>query len=840
MSNFESSIILYRALLSKNHNDSAEILKKEIESKYQSQLSRSDYLGQKHPLDLDSFLSRYPNINNVTFDEILKQLKSHADSQLPFQLPVESYLLSGPQSLVRTQETLNNECIQYKVNSLPCKRLHGPAYPNKSVNILKHIQATRLRGPVGIRRSVPVEFYSRTVLYRRIFGHLAPVYCVTFDMTGQFIFTGADDYLIKIWSARDGRLLSTLRGHSGEITDLSINFENQLLASGSTDKYIRIWDLRTGKMIECLNTHTAMITSVKFSPYNRHGSDRYLISTSNDGTVVFWTYHVNNFGFRKLKKLQERKRPGAQMVCSSFSVGGSFLACGSSDNSVYVYAFTPHSDPYKLLELEPHSNQVDSIQFCNHGFRFVSGSKDGTAIIWSYRKGDWKHIRLQMSDNPDENLHVSMVNWSKDDKYVITSLSDHSIKIWDSNNGQLMHVLKQHEQEVYLIEVHPIDPRIFLTGGHDGKIVLWDIERGITLKVFQNKIDSRNAASLYDCKFSPDGTMFVVTDSYGHLSLFGFGSDTPYQSIPDQMFFNYDYRGLVRDLNNFVMDEQTSLPPHLMSEYMQLVDMNGAPHPREFQYLVPNFKHADLIAPITDYQRQFIHKKIKEHSYAEDEEFLREKSSSPSAAGTSEINQKFINSYSNPPANSALRHSRRPQLARRTSPLPMQVNSRTQSSLRQQNQPSRVIETPDLPRRSTTSRLRSRRQPSPTSPPPSPPASSSPSPVIIRTRRTRTRVIRERRDWDHEPQPRSSRRVSRRIRYFEQETTETEEDEPIVRPQTSRQATIHDGETTEVETDSTEINYELPQQQTIVQPIPTRASARIRQKYKGRKRRRYH
>jgi hypothetical protein len=31
-------------------------------------------------------------------------------------------------------------------------------------------------------------------------GHNLAVYCVTFDMTGDRVITGADDWLVKVWS----------------------------------------------------------------------------------------------------------------------------------------------------------------------------------------------------------------------------------------------------------------------------------------------------------------------------------------------------------------------------------------------------------------------------------------------------------------------------------------------------------------------------------------------------------------------------------------------------------------------------------------------------------------
>lgn len=56
--------------------------------------------------------------------------------------------------------------------------------------------------------------------------------------------------------------------------------------------------------------------------------------------------------------------------------------------------------------------------------------------------------------------------------------------------------------------------------------------------------------------------------------------------IADQMFFHTDYRPLIRDTNNFVLDEQTQQAPHLMPPPF-LVDVDGNPHHPRYQRLVP-------------------------------------------------------------------------------------------------------------------------------------------------------------------------------------------------------------------------------------------------------------
>lgn len=128
---------------------------------------------------------------------------------------------------------------------------------------------------------------------RRTLGHLSAVYCVLFDRSGKYIITGADDLLVKLWSAIDGRLLATFRGASAEITDIAINLDNTLLAAGSLDHILRVWDLQTGGPIAVLCSHTGMITSVNFCPSPRM-DPKYLVTTSTDGSVAFWQYTIKN------------------------------------------------------------------------------------------------------------------------------------------------------------------------------------------------------------------------------------------------------------------------------------------------------------------------------------------------------------------------------------------------------------------------------------------------------------------------------------------------------------------------------------------------------------------
>uniref|UniRef100_A0A8C3MG98 Uncharacterized protein n=1 Tax=Geospiza parvula TaxID=87175 RepID=A0A8C3MG98_GEOPR len=528
--------------------------------------------------------------------QICKRIGPILDKEIPPSISrVNSLLGAGRQSLLRTAKDCRNTV--WKGSAFAA--LHRGRPPEMPVNygtppnLVEVHRAKQLTGYAKFSTSFPGSMYQHVKMHRRILGHLSSVYCVAFDRTGHRIFTGSDDCLVKIWSTHNGRLFATLRGHSAEISDMAVNYENTMIAAGSCDKMIRVWCLRTCAPVAVLHGHTGSITSLQFSPMVK-GSLRYMVSTGADGTVCFWQWDTDSMKFNtKPVKFTEKPRPGVQMLCSSFSVGGMFLATGSTDHVIRMYFFGSET-PEKIAELESHADKVDSIQFSNGGDRFISGSRDGTARIWRFEQAEWRSILLDMSDRLDTCAEedkfmkpkVTMIAWNQNDNYVVTAVNNHLLKVWNSSTGQLLHDLVGHADEVFVLETHPFDCRIMLSAGHDGNIFIWDITKGTKTKHYFNMIEGQGHGAVFDCKFSPDGQHFACTDSHGHLLIFGFGCSRPYEKIPDQMFFHTDYRPLLRDCNNYVLDEQTQQAPHLMPPPF-LVDVDGNPHPTKYQRLVP-------------------------------------------------------------------------------------------------------------------------------------------------------------------------------------------------------------------------------------------------------------
>ncbi|KAF4026946.1 hypothetical protein G4228_018738, partial [Cervus hanglu yarkandensis] len=347
------------------------------------------------------------------------------------------------------------------------------------------------------------------------------------------------------------------------------------------------------------------LSSVYCVAFDRSG--RRIFTGSDDCLVKIWATDDGRL-------LATLRGHSAEISDMAVNYENTLIAAGSCDKVVRVWCLRTCAP---VAVLQGHSASITSIQdkvvavqFCNNGdsLRFVSGSRDGTARIWQYQQQEWKSIVLDMATKMTGNnlssgedkvtkLKVTMVAWDRYDTTVITAVNNFLLKVWNSITGQLLHTLSGHDDEVFVLEAHPFDQRIILSAGHDGNIFIWDLDRGTKIRNYFNMIEGQGHGAVFDCKFSPDGNHFACTDSHGHLLLFGFGCSKYYEKIPDQMFFHTDYRPLIRDANNYVLDEQTQQAPHLMPPPF-LVDVDGNPHPTKFQRLVPgreNCKDEQLI-----------------------------------------------------------------------------------------------------------------------------------------------------------------------------------------------------------------------------------------------------
>uniref|UniRef100_A0A1I8A725 Bromo domain-containing protein n=1 Tax=Steinernema glaseri TaxID=37863 RepID=A0A1I8A725_9BILA len=548
--------------------------------------ARIDFAGRSHDRRMEEYDHLSPGTGTELLD-IARTLFVLQNDRIPrWNLlngaPIR-FITGKKQSLTRTKESVLQRPTICDITT---------SHPNyaavEKMNVATRLMGRELGGRVKSYLTLPHSSFTKLRITHRILGHLSPIFCVNFDRTGRYVFTGADDCLIKVWDVEKGTLRFTFRGHERELSDISVNRENTMLATGSIDKTVRVFCLRSGKTLEVFNEHTAQLTVVRFLPY-ADGNDRYLMSTGNDGIVNFYKWNVLTSEFEKPTRFNERDVPNQRIVSYCYSPGGTFVAFGDTCRSIRIFRLSKEGVS-KLVVITTHNDRVDSMEWANTGIKFLSGSKDGVAKVWCLENGKFKSTDLVVEDASNSNkknaYRLTILCWSKDDSVVVTAGSDHLIRIWNWRNGTLRHVVKGHDAEAYVLVPHPIFHHYVLSAGHDGFIMVWDVRTGKVVTTVKDTNESQVNTALFDMAVSPDGTRVAAVDCQGCLLMLGINDHTTSGTVPDEQFFNTDYKELAFDQNGFCLDAGSGLAPHLMPPPI-LITGHGFPHDPSYQHLVP-------------------------------------------------------------------------------------------------------------------------------------------------------------------------------------------------------------------------------------------------------------
>lgn len=118
-------------------------------------------------------------------------------------------------------------------------------------------------------------------------AHRGAVAALAFHPDGVRLFSGGEDWLIKVWSLEDGALatpVGQMKGHSAPVSGLSFNPRSWLLASSGAESRIRIWSGEGDVPVEVTTMEGgAAVLDAAWSP-----SGTLLAGAAGDGQVKVW------------------------------------------------------------------------------------------------------------------------------------------------------------------------------------------------------------------------------------------------------------------------------------------------------------------------------------------------------------------------------------------------------------------------------------------------------------------------------------------------------------------------------------------------------------------------
>ncbi|XP_031478391.1 uncharacterized protein LOC116249298 isoform X1 [Nymphaea colorata] len=168
-----------------------------------------------------------------------------------------------------------------------------------------------------------------------------------------------------------------------------------------------------------------------------------------------------------------------------------------------------HANQTKIPErcsvyLTGHSKAVNAIHWCpTTAHLLASAGMDQTICVWNV----WTRGQKKVRTFHGHNAAVMDVRWSQHGLYLLTCGYDSRSRFFDVEKGvEIQHF--EEDQIVRVVRFHPENSNLFLSGGSNGSLRLWDIRVNKVVKEYVRKL-----GPILDIDISVNGKQFISSSN---------------------------------------------------------------------------------------------------------------------------------------------------------------------------------------------------------------------------------------------------------------------------------------------------------------------------------------
>jgi WD40 repeat protein len=338
---------------------------------------------------------------------------------------------------------------------------------------------------------------------------------------GQRLASAFEQRTVKVWDARTGNPILSLKGHTGVVRALSWSPDGMRLASASPGPAgspvfpggeLRIWNVEEGQQAMILEGHVLGAHAMSWSPDGR----RLASTGQSDPAVRVWDTRTGD----EILTLEGHTR---NLRPVSWSPDGKHLASGSGgkyQESKYLSGEVKVWDTdlgKEVLTLNGHTGLVTAVVWSPDGKRLAS-----TAIIWGNNPGFVAELKVWDKKTGKEVFSFQAplvardwrknhgVAWRPDGGRLASACGD-AVRVWDTQTWKQEFTLPAHTDAVSGLAWSPDGRRLAASCGDAVRV--WDAQAGkeeLTLLALGFSTSFVSAVS-----WSPDGRRLLCGSGGG-------------------------------------------------------------------------------------------------------------------------------------------------------------------------------------------------------------------------------------------------------------------------------------------------------------------------------------
>lgn len=327
-------------------------------------------------------------------------------------------------------------------------------------------------------------------------GHLARVQGAAFANEKDLVATASADQTIRVWNLRTGEMLSSHDGLGRPASCITWISNSTALIAGDDQGNVRLFPYPANKTANSVGGLFADVHGdFTFSPdgllvaVSSTSTNIQILRTSNlttsatisnvfqpilitsDSKEMYalsaeWTLHRCDLGTGRTTAL-------TNLVPDSIAVTGFTVAADrtkmafSGEGGEIVYIDVPTSS--RWMRQDSSSNSLWGLAFSTDGKELWTGSTLGTICSWRTSDG----VKTQEIDS----LHgeLAALSISSNHRWLAAGrFEDSSIRVFDLQQRTWLRPLRSHRRFIQTI-LFTADDRRLMSGGADGKVVIWRV-----------------------------------------------------------------------------------------------------------------------------------------------------------------------------------------------------------------------------------------------------------------------------------------------------------------------------------------------------------------------------
>ena len=197
--------------------------------------------------------------------------------------------------------------------------------------------------------------------------HKGNVNCIYVD--GNYILTGGEDGIVRVWTRRTHELVMQIPAHHRNVREVfaDLNKPNLLYSCGE-DRELICYDMKLQKRQNTQKINNGVLTGIA----QKIDKENEIISVGVNCNLCVWDFYQSN----PVKEIDL----GDRMMTIKISHSGKYFALGSCSGELWLFKL-PECE--FISKSQGHSREINRLQWSPDDKQIVSVSSDSSLCIWN-------------------------------------------------------------------------------------------------------------------------------------------------------------------------------------------------------------------------------------------------------------------------------------------------------------------------------------------------------------------------------------------------------------------------------------------------------------------------